>query len=360
MGTSTTTPASRSSGCSVTSIALLPAHGDPFCLKHQLLNYDRVWRGEVDELHVLVSGQPDQEVLDYMRELVEDMGGIFVGGVGATMDHGVAIRLLAEGASGREHDDEPTDDVFMLLESDARVCKPGEIAERVNLISGNVFDVIGSPRGSMSGGLLDACYQRYGLMFPTQDGCVGYGLWPCFLFISADVMLYDTDRNYGARGWVDGEEVVGLPGTRAVGSEWCADTFGSAALQLRLKHTIKPDVQFHGPWLWEGQLNQGMVMPWFHTGSLSSWGGAGGLTVDGDSQLMDGRRLTDEMELYEWGHRVAWWERFLSLAGDDLPRHQENYRRNMDRTREIMGIEDHYVLRWKSVLDRLVTWREHL
>ena len=45
------------------SVALLPTHGDPFMLRHFLVNYDRVWRGEVDELHVLVSGQPDPEVM---------------------------------------------------------------------------------------------------------------------------------------------------------------------------------------------------------------------------------------------------------------------------------------------------------
>ena len=88
--------------------------------------------------------------------------------------------------------------------------------------------------------------------------------------------------------------------------------------------------------------------------------GSGGLTVDGDCQLMDGRRLTEDMELLEWGHRAAWWERFLRLAGDDLPRAQENYRRNLER----FGIGE------AEAFEKMVAWgdpeaiaarvREHL
>jgi hypothetical protein len=80
--------------------------------------------------------------------------------------------------------------------------------------------------------------------------------------------------------------------------------------------------------------------------------------VDGDSNLMDGRRLTEEMELMEWGHRVHWWERFVRYAGDDLPRHQENYRRNVARMREVMGVEQRFVDHWETIVDRLVSWDE--
>lgn len=337
------------------SAALLPSHGDPFCLKHLLVNYERVWKGEVDDLYVLISGQPDQEVCAYMRQLIEDAGAHCVGAVGPTMDHGVALRLLAEHAVVPHHG--VNAEIIVLVESDARVIKSGAVAERVARIGSGEVEVIGSPRISMDSRLHDACVQRWGpSKVCTPDGCEGYGLWPCFVFVWAEALLYETDRNYGARGWLEGEEVAGL-GMRAQDG-WCADTFGAAAFQLRARHGISPDVQYKGPWRWQEWLDAGHDIPWFHTGSLSSWGGSGGLTVDGDSELQDGRWLTSIEELYEWGHRVHWWRRFLQHAGDDLPRQQENYLRNIERLCGVMGVGPQHEERWARVVDRLVTWDE--
>lgn len=339
------------------TVALLPTHGDPFMLKHFLVNYDRVWRGEVDELHVMVSGQPDPEVCAYMRRSVEEVGGYYAGDVGPTMDHGVSLRMLAEHAGYPRNG--VCADAFLLVESDSRVRQRGAVSLRLELLRRGERRVIGSPRVSMSSELAAACDAKWGRMpaDTTADGCSGYGLWPCFVFATADALLGQTDHNFSARGWADGEEVAGL-GARARGDQWCADTFGSAALQLRDRVGVLPDVQYKGPWRWGEWLDAGHDIPWFHTGSLSSWGGSGGLTVAGDSELMDGRHLTNEEELYEWGHRVAWWTRFLKVHGPELPRAGQNYKRNVERMREIMGIGDQYVDRWRGTIDRLVCWEE--
>lgn len=339
------------------SVALLPTHGDPFMLKHFVNNYDRVWRGEVDDLYVLVSGQPDPDVAAYCRHTVEAVGGFFVGCLAPTLDHGVALRTLAESAGIRPHDGRCAD-IFMLIESDARVLRPGAVAGRVARIASAQDAVIGSPRVSMDGRLDAALRERWG-HYPdaTVDGCQGYGLWPCFVFVRADVLLHETDRNYGARGWLAGETIEG-PGIVCPENGWCADTFGSAALQLRGRYPISAEVQYKGPDGWKEWLDAGHQIPWFHTGSLSSWGGSGGLLVDGDSELMDGRRMESEQELLEWGHRVCWWERFLRHAGDGLSRHRANYQRNLDRLRSVVGVEERHVQHWEQIVDRMITWDE--
>lgn len=340
----------------MSSVALLPTHGDPFMIRHLLVNYDRVWRDEVDGLYVLVSGQPDQEVCDYVRSSVEAVGGAYVGDLAATLDHGVGMRTLAE------HVGLPRNgiaaDAILFVESDSRVRASGEIAARVRRVASRQAEVIGTPRVSMSTPLDEACRARWGQAYPTApDGAQGYGLWPCFLFATAEALLGSTDHNFSARGWQEGEIVYG-PDVPA-GRDWCADTFGSAAMQLRARHLITPDVQYKGPFGWQAWFDEGHRMPWFHIGSLSSWGGAGGLTVDGDSELMDGRRLTEEMELLEWGHRVCWWERFLrTTPATDLPRHRDNYRRNVARMCEIMSVERRHVDYWRPILDALVVWDE--
>ena len=337
-------------------VALLPTHGDPFMLKHFMVNYDRVWRGEVDELHVLVSSCPDPEIAAYCKAIVEQHGGKFIGAIGPTMDHGLAMRQLAEHAVVPHHG--VNADVIAFFEGDSRVRFGNEVRGRVEAIASHEATVIGSPRISMDGRLDTACREKWGPKSETtRDGCEGYGLWPCFLFVDAKVLVYETDRNYGARGWLAGETIEGL-GIACPEDGWCADTFGSAALQLRGRHSITADVQYKGPWQWDEWLDAGHDMPWFHTGSLSSWGGSGGLVVDGDSELMDGRRLTDPHERLEWGHRLAWWERFLETSDGLLPRAEANYRRNIQRLQEIMGIPRECVDHWARVVERLITWEE--
>lgn len=336
------------------SVALLPAHGDPFCLKHFIVNYERVWHGEVDELHVLVSGQPDPGVGEYMQRVVEKVGGNYHGTLAPTLDHGVALRMLMDHVVAPHHG--VNADVVMLIESDARVRHYGAVAQRVNRIASGSAEVIGTPRVSMATGLDEACRERWGRDYPTAaDGAQGYGLWPCFVFVRADVLYYETDRNYGARGWLENEPIVGLD--RLAGVDWAADTFGAAALQLRGRHEVTPDVQYKGPHGWEAWLDEGHDPPWFHVGSLSSWGGSGGLTVP-IAELMHGCLLDTEMERLEWGHRIAWWERFLRTTRPDLPTPAFYYQENLLRMCEVMGIEQRHADHWTRVIDRLISWEE--
>ncbi len=43
----------------MTTAALLPTPGDPLLAKYWIRNYEQVWKGEVDELLVLVNGNTE-------------------------------------------------------------------------------------------------------------------------------------------------------------------------------------------------------------------------------------------------------------------------------------------------------------
>jgi hypothetical protein len=328
----------------MTTAALLPTPGDPFLLKHWLVNYDRVWRGEVDELHVLVNSQPDKEVRDYIRSLVENVGGIYKEHVGIHIEHGQALERLEA---------ECDTELVVLIEDDARVRLRGQFIERFDRIRRGETDVIGSPRGSMSTDLSVVCDTRWGAgQMRTADIGGGWGMWPCFVFARLSDLREHTNRIYGAVGWQAGEEVLGLHWKST--DDQAADTFGAAAFQLRDKLRVEDDVQYKGPWNWEWQLAQEHTIPWFHIGSLSS-----SYNLDASEAILaDDRIHTDQQEILEWGHRVCWWYRFLRFAGNDLPDRQENYRRNLRRIQERLAIPDTAVMHWEPVIERLVCWDE--
>jgi len=323
----------------VKSAALLPTPGDPFQVLYWLKNYERVWRGEVDELHVLVNGQPDDRSREVIRAQVERVGGIY-SECGVTGGHGQALAVLVDQCDA---------DIVVLVEDDALVRRSGKIASLVAQIGSGTVDVIGSPRGAMSQELVDAAKEKWGLCF-SECGDHGHGMWPAFVFTRRECLLA-TDQNYAARGWTKGETVSGL-GYVVGDQEVAADTFGATAFQLRDLYRVAPEPQHKGPWTWRETLNSGYDPAWFHIGSLSS---SGNLVLE-VAELTGARKLTDPDERGEWGHRLNWWERFLRTAGPVLPDHQARYRQNLDRLMEVMGVADVWVRRWDQICDEMVTW----
>jgi hypothetical protein len=53
-------------------IGLLPAGSDPFLLAYWLRHY-RTWADEIDELRVLVCGQCEPEVQQYLADLAANL-----------------------------------------------------------------------------------------------------------------------------------------------------------------------------------------------------------------------------------------------------------------------------------------------
>lgn len=322
--------------------ALLPTPGDPFHVLYWLRNYERIWIGEVDELRVLVNGQPDAEARACIRRAVERVGGVYDERQ-ERMPHGHALNILIQDTDA---------DVVVLVEDDAMVRRPQAISEGLASILSYGFDVVSSPRQSMSPELQDAAVARWGECV-ASDGATGHGMWPAFVFARRDALLA-TDRGYGERAWGTGMTVPGLHHT-VTGTTCVVDTFGATAFQLRDSVRVKDLPQFKGPWRWEDWLDCGCDMTWFHIGSLSS---SGNLVAE-VAEFAEGRTLTDEMELGEWSHRIHWWDRFLRTAGDEYPEGQVRYRANVVRLMERMGVSEDRIRNWDGIVDRVISWDEH-
>ena len=323
--------------------ALLPTPGDPYVLTYWLRNYERVWRDEVDDLLVLVNGQPDPECRAWIRTAVERVGGQYLEGPHG-IGHGGALTVLLDAC-----DDET--DIVVLVEDDGRVRRAGEIAGHVERVRSGAVDVVASPRTSMSPELHDAAARRWGGIDALADGSWGYGMWTCFLFARLGALLA-TARDLGARGWVSGERVPGID--HVAQTTVAADTFGATAFQLRDAFRVEHVPQYKGPWLWREQIELGHTIPWFHIGSLSSWG----RLTDPTAELACNRRLDTKEEVGEWGHRLHWWLRFLRLAGDDLPEHQARYSENLDRLMAAIGVTREDAGAGDDGVDAMVTWDE--
>jgi hypothetical protein len=317
--------------------ALLPTPGNPYLIEHWLRNYERVWKGEVDELRVLVNAQPDQVVREAIREAVERRGAIYMESTDA--EHGLALRRLVDSTEA---------DLVMLCEDDCRVRFSGEVAPRFERIERDECDVIGSPRGSMTIGIHNRAAMKFKEPKSAADspGSHGFGMWPAFVFARRSALLA-TDQNYGAVSWQPGDRVPGL-GYIAKNFE-CADTFGACALQLRAQCRVEYDVQFKGPDEWAAWLARDMHIPWFHCGSLSSW-------------MFNGKYLHAEpatkWDKKQWGHRFAWWRRVWATTDPAFSEWREQYGAAWEEYRLHMTVHEHNVDEWCPLLDQMVTWDE--
>jgi hypothetical protein len=296
-----------------------------------------VWKGEVDELRVLVNSQPDPLVRDAIREAVERRGAIYMESTDA--EHGLALRTLVDSTDA---------DIVMLCEDDCRVRLSGQVAPRFERIEAGECDVLGSPRGSMTAGV----HARATDMLPKPpnpadvNGYHGQGMWPAFVFARRSALLA-TDQWYGAKSWEPGDEVLGLDWHAQVFE--CSDTFGACALQLRAQCHVKHDVQFKGPDEWTRWLTDGTLMPWFHIGSLSSWTFNGAYLHATPSTKHDRK---------QWGHRFAWWRRVWATTDPAFEPWREQYGQAWEAYRQHMGVHEHNVDEWCSLLDQMVTWDE--
>lgn len=324
--------------------ALVPTPGDPFLVRHWLVNCERVWREEVDEVRVLVTGQPNAAARKYIREHVEAVGGTYTERVtGGLVTHGNALNILITDTDA---------DVVVLLEDDVRVRSSGELKRCLDLIREDEVDVVGSPRVSMTPNLQHAAHERWG-GGRLIDYSEGHGMWPAFVFARRECLL-STDRDYGERAWGHGMVVPGLR-YKVEEDTAVSDTFGGTAFQLRDRYRVRDVPQWKGPWHWGWWLNSNKPMGWFHIGSLSSSYNLAGEELP---DFSDGRTLTDGQELGEWAHRLHWWRRCLRLHGRELPEHAERYQRHFERLRQRMGVRHELIDGWDEIIHRMVTWDE--
>ncbi len=318
--------------------ALLPTPGDPFLLRYWLRNFE-TWREEVDELIVLVNGQADPVILDYMRSLVEGVGGRFLSGP-TMLGHGEAIGALVETT---------TADYILLCEDDAYIRRPGAVDARFRRLERDEVDVIGSSRGSASMELIAAANEAFGPDVDTPSGEVGPSLWPCLLFARREV-LRATDRNYAAQRW---PAKTMVPGLGKFPVETSADTFGGTSYQLRAQgRRIGWESAYRattfGPVKWWVER---LDPPWVHIGSLSTGAlfGNGPVHIDGPTDLTGHQ---------EWSRRLHWWDRFERTT-DALPEIRARYRVALQDLHDQLGPPvDDWLGMWETLYAPWVTWAE--
>lgn len=307
---------------------------DPFLDAYWLRNY-ATWKHTVDELRVIVCGQHDRGLRDFIADRIAEVGGEVVEFAPA-LDHGVAIGRAMETI---------TADLVMLCEEDAFVRDPAKVDESFARIERGEVDVVGCPRSTGTPGIIDFGNQRFGELV-ASTGEAGPIFWPCFLFARrAD--LERTDRNYSVWG--------GPPGVQAFGhtfdQEQAMDTFGWASLQLRengarvhVEPNYRADLAAMGGW-----PNPG----WFHVGSMST---GYGMYICGPGAHKAGlwQNLRNS-DLTDWCKRVAFWE-LLAERSTDLPERRAEYAESVAELVRETGMDRGTIDRWKGEFARLINW----
>lgn len=284
------------------TVALLPTPGDPLLARYWLRNYG-LWCDEVDELLVLVNGQPETAA-------IYEQAGAQVIASPTRVGHGEALDALLAVTDAER---------VVFVEDDAFVRRPGVIKERLDSLQPN--EVIGCPRGGMSPELHEEATKKWGTVI-GPDGSTGHGLWPCFLFAHTDDLRHC--QTFASRSWGPGETIPGLGYTCP--SVLQTDTMTAAAFVLRDRCRIRLDVQYKELW----QKDCEGAEPWFHAGGLSN-------------DIASGRPDIgmDNLEGKDWAHRL-WW---LRRVGHDVTPHAER-----------MKVDPDY---WTERLLPWITWDDH-
>lgn len=298
--------------------ALLPTPGDTFVTRYWARNYARVWRGEVDELVVLVNGGTREA-----RRALTDVGAT-VHSLPTPIGHGEALRALLSYTDA---------DVVVLVEDDAYVREPGAIREHLARAADG--EVLGSPRGGMHARLEIAAMEKWGPVV-GPDTSTGHGLWPCFLF-ARTATLRATTMDFAARWWQPGETVPGL-GYR-VTEPVDTDTNTAVAFQLRDRGPITPVGQWKE--LWQKQLPQEGA-PWFHAGGLSNL----------DKMPREG--IGGTLEGKDWAHRIWWW--LQTINADTVNSHERREREALLRQMASVGDLRNDIDGWNQNLPAWINW----
>lgn len=320
--------------------ALLPTPGDPFVVAYWLRNCERVWRDEVDDVYILVNGQGEREIVEFIQREAERIG-CRLSWQEEPLGHGQALRALALSC--------PADTgTVVLIEDDAYVRRAGAIGSALARIEVGETDVIATPRGGMDPEIeayARAKWSDHDLTSP--EGNSGPGLWPCFVFTEI-ATLRATSMRFESWSWRAGDVIPGL-GYGVPRDGMTTDSFTATAFELRgAGLRIVPGPQYKE--LWDKDLPSGDV-PWFHVGGLSNgnfirydWDGGGSRPGIGGSN-----------EGLDWAHRIWWWRRCLDTADGILPGLQPRYRERLDRLTDDLGVREQ-VESWTDTLLPWISW----
>jgi hypothetical protein len=282
--------------------ALLPTPGDPAVITFWKLFYDRIWGNLLDGLFVYHN--PPAELMphsDYIASLFDGPNITLIQAGGPT-GHGPALATLVQ------HEHISDGDTVAFFEDDSIIFKRDQLASCLEIIK-NV-DIVASPRGSATPGIVGAATRRFGHCQAGED--TGPNFWPNLLFARKS-LLQKTDLDFGSHGWEVGQRIDELNWTP--GEQQAGDTMVWMSIQLRaLTDRIHLVPQWHSsPYdLKYAEVGKGIwseACQWFHIGSLSS--------IPFGRDLSGVRScINSEMERLEWERRLM----YVWLASEEAGR----------------------------------------
>ena len=280
-----------------------------------LRHYASVWADEVDELRVQVCGETTPEIIAYLEGLVAGVPHATMTFYPIRLDHGTAIGHLVRAT---------TADHIMLCEDDAYVRRPGAVDAAFRRVESGETDIVACPRGSAEPEIITAAIAAFGDE-QLSSGEMGPLFWPCFLFVS-HANLDRTDGHFSARDYKAGEIVEPLG--HVASENICADTFGSASLQLRglgLRVHLEPEYRADRAKM----VGWAAVAQWFHIGSLSAGYRIAWLNGKTPEELQSfAEAQTGGAD--DWCKRIAWLRRIWLEWDGALPELHEAYGREME------------------------------
>lgn len=313
--------------------ALLPIHDDPLSLRFWLANYEAVWKDEVDELVILISGPGAADVP------AEGTNVRVIRHPGHIIHTGDALEELVAATDA---------DILMFCEDDAYVRTPGAVAGCIAKIASGEADVIGSPREPASEELIWVSHAKFGGRVHLDED-FGNAVWPCFAFVRRST-LEQTNGKIGPTAYVKGDYVPGLDYT--VQQETASDeTFVGTCWQMRAngaRFMYVRQYRINDPMLHDLAATN---PPWFHVGSLSSGAGLSRGALDGDEQTNLAHIATNPSEFIR---RISWWRRFADSAPPSKVRNV--YSKALDHLVDAAKLDHGAIAERTRLFDSLVSW----
>jgi len=121
-----------------------------------------------------------------------------------------------------------TEEYIVFIEDDSFIYKKGVLDEHFKILEGGAYGVIGAPRWSCTGELIDRAKDYFNLHDFKYE--VGGWFWPCFCFAKRSD-LDKTDLNFCGKHWEAGEYLAPLQWTTPTPLD--SDTFVWMSMQLR-------------------------------------------------------------------------------------------------------------------------------
>ena len=145
---------------------LLPSHGDPITSVPFLYFFKNVWKNEVDKLYFRVNSAVGISVVNFLKEIVENNGGVFSYNNTSDGQHCVALTHLFNDSN---------EDIVVFMEEDGLVFKSGSINMYCDKIEKNMWKG-GQPQRGLEGVISLYVIEKKTVLCCGYDNCLIYNL----------------------------------------------------------------------------------------------------------------------------------------------------------------------------------------